>query len=46
MPYKDYTIFRELFNEKGNKELFYLQELGAVDSYVTVAKLRMNGICI
>lgn len=43
MPYKDYTIFRELFNEKGNKDLFYLQELGAVDSYVTVAKLRMNG---
>lgn len=43
MPYKDYVTFRELFNEKGNKELFYLQELGAVDNYITVAKLRMNG---
>lgn len=43
MPYKDYVAFRKLFYEKGDKELFYLQELGAIDSHVTVAKLRMNG---
>lgn len=38
----DYEKFRELFNTKGDKDNFYLQEWGAKNGMVTYAKLRMN----
>ncbi len=37
-----YEKFREVFRSEGDRETFYLQELGAVDGMVTTAKLRMN----
>lgn len=37
-----YEKFRTAFNEKGDKERFYLQEWGAFDGMVTIAKIRMN----
>ena len=39
----NYEKFRSLFNKKGDKEQFYLQEWGARDGMVTISKLRMNG---
>lgn len=34
--------FRECFNKYGNKEKYYLQELGASDGKVITAKIRLN----
>lgn len=42
MTPSDYEKFRDLFNLKGDKEKFYLQELGAADGRVITAKLRLN----
>lgn len=39
----NYEKFREVFNYKGNKEKFYLQEWGLTNGMVTISKLRMNG---
>ena len=39
----NYEKFRDVFNDFGDKEKFYLQELGLTDGMVTVPKLRMNG---
>lgn len=38
----NYEKFRALFNEKGDKEQYYLQELGAADGMVITAKVRLN----
>lgn len=38
----DYERFRKLFNLKGDTENYYLQEWGAADGMVTLAKLRYN----
>lgn len=38
----EYEAFRTAFNEYGDKDNFYLQEWGAVDGMVTIAKIRMN----
>lgn len=38
----NYEKFRSCFNESGNRDKFYLQEWGAVDGMVTIAKVRMN----
>lgn len=43
MPAKDYERFRTLFNEKGDKEHFYLQELCSVSGMQSMPKLRLNG---
>lgn len=39
----NYEKFRQVFNEKGDKEKFYLQEWGLTNGMVTMPKLRMNG---
>lgn len=39
---KDYTKFRTYFKEFGDKENFYLQEWGASNGMITLAKLRYN----
>ena len=39
----NYEKFRAAFLAHGNKDVFYLHELGAVDGMVTTAKIRMNG---
>lgn len=38
----DYEKFRAVFKERGDHENFYLQEWGASDGMVTLAKLRFN----
>lgn len=38
----EYEKFRDVFREKGNHDTFYLQEWGAIDGMVTIAKVRMN----
>ena len=38
----NYEKFRDCFNEKGDSDKYYLQEWGAVDGMVTIAKIRMN----
>lgn len=39
----NFEKFRELFNQKGDKERFYLQQYGLTkDGHVTLPKLRMN----
>lgn len=38
----NYEKFRECFNQKGDKERFYIQELGASKGKVITAKLRLN----
>lgn len=38
----NYEKFREAFNKKGNKQKYYIQELGAVDGRVITAKIRLN----
>lgn len=43
MTVEEYNRFRELFEKKGDKERFYLQEQGAIDGMVRKPKLRMNG---
>ena len=42
MTPNNYLKFRNVFNEKGNKEDFYLQELGESNGKVVYAKLRLN----
>lgn len=38
----NYEKFRDVFQKRGNKEKYYLQEWGAVDGMVTISKIRMN----
>ena len=38
----NYELFREKFNQFGDHEMFYLQELGASKGKVITAKLRLN----
>lgn len=38
-----YAKFRQLFQEKGDKEHFYLQEFEGIDGMAYTPKLRMNG---
>lgn len=38
----EYEQFREAFNKYGNKEKYYLQELGASKGKVITAKVRLN----
>lgn len=38
----DYEKFRKAFQEEGDKTQFYLQEWGASNGMVTLAKLRLN----
>lgn len=42
MTPENYEKFRSCFNEKGDHENYYMQELGAIDGMVTTAKIRMN----
>lgn len=42
MTPNEYLKFRSLFNEKGDKERFYLQELGESNGKVVRAKMRLN----
>lgn len=42
MTPQQYEKFRSVFNEKGDKNKYYLQEWGAVDDMVTISKVRMN----
>lgn len=39
----NYEKFRSIFKYAGNHEKYYLQQWGAVDGMVTIAKVRMNG---
>ena len=39
----NYEKFRDVFNTKGDKEKYYLQEWGLTDGMVTISKIRMNG---
>lgn len=39
---EEYARFRTLFKEKGDTENYYLQEWGASNGMVTLAKLRLN----
>lgn len=39
----NYEKFRDVFRKTGDNKTFYLQEWGAVDGMITIAKLRMNG---
>jgi lipopolysaccharide cholinephosphotransferase len=43
MPVEDYKRFRELFRKHGDKETYYLQEIGAIDGMCVMPKLRING---
>lgn len=43
MTAANYRSFRQLFMEKGNHELYYLQELGGYGDMVNFSKIRMNG---
>ena len=43
MTAKGFEKFREIFNEKGDKERFYLQQFRNVDGRLNMYKLRMNG---
>ena len=38
----NYEKFREAFRKNGNKEKYYLQELGAANGRVITAKIRLN----
>lgn len=38
----NYDKFTCVFNEKGDKDLFYLQEWGHYDNMVTISKVRLN----
>ena len=42
MTPNEYVKFRKLFNEKGDKENFYFQELGGSKGKAVYAKLRLN----
>ena len=42
MTWEAYKKFRLLFKEKGDKQKYYLQELGALGQFPGTAKLRMN----
>lgn len=43
MTSDSYIKFKELFKLKGNKDLYYLQELGYCGDMVNFAKIRVNG---
>ncbi len=43
MRAEEYAKFREAFQTGGDHDLYYLQEWGAVDGMITMAKIRMNG---
>lgn len=43
MTANSYIKFKTLFKEKGNHDLFYLQELGYYGDKVNFSKIRMNG---
>jgi lipopolysaccharide cholinephosphotransferase len=43
MTPENYDKFKKAFLEHGDHEQYYLQEWGAVDDMVTIAKIRMNG---
>lgn len=38
----NYEKFRDCFNKEGDKDMFYLQELGAANGRVITAKVRLN----
>ena len=38
----EYEQFRDAFNKDGDKEKYYLQELGASEGKVITAKVRLN----
>lgn len=42
MTPQNYEKFRKEFLANGDKDKFYLQEWGAIDGMVTIAKIRMN----
>lgn len=42
MTPEEYELFRDAFNKYGDKDKYYLQELGATNGMVTTAKLRLN----
>ena len=39
----NYDKFRKVFQEHGDRNLYYLQEWGRCDDMVTISKIRMNG---
>lgn len=43
MTPENYERFRELWRKEGNQQKYYLQEWGAVDGMISLAKIRMNG---
>ena len=43
MTPQNYEKFRSKFQEKGDKDQFYLQEWGSNEGMVTIAKVRLNG---
>ena len=43
MTLDNYEKFRRIFNEKGDKNKYYLQEFGFTDGMITTAKIRLNG---
>lgn len=38
----NYEKFRKAFNERGDRDKYYIQELGAADGMVITAKVRLN----
>lgn len=42
MTPQQYEKFREIFHTMADTEKYYLQEWGAVDSMITISKVRMN----
>ena len=42
MTPSQYEKFRAVFQKEGDHENFYLQEWGAVDGMITIAKVRIN----
>lgn len=42
MTPQNYEKFRKAFQEKADKETYYLQEWGLTDGMVTISKVRMN----
>lgn len=43
MTPENYEKFREVFNNLGDKDQYYLQQWGLADGMVTISKVRMNG---
>ncbi len=40
---EDYAHFRSLFDDSNNLGRYHLQEWGAIDGYITLSKVRMDG---